>query len=130
MGYTLHFDCRGSHQLVYEYYNTGKGTNFKPYTAMAASAILSIGVTVEKFGANQKAAAIQSALIRLGQNIGNMDGAIGNKTRGGLEAVGVPFGDPPAMLTALEGLLQVKFPQEFEIAETGGVGAVPSHVIQ
>jgi len=125
-----HFDCRGSHHIVYEYYTSGKGTNLKPYTAMAASAILSIGVTVEKFGANQKAAAMQSALIRLGQNIGNLDGAIGNKTRAGLDAVGVPFGDSQTILVALEGLLQLKFPQEFEVAETGGVAAAPSHVIQ
>lgn len=24
-----HFDCRGSHQIVYDYYRTGKGTNFE-----------------------------------------------------------------------------------------------------
>jgi hypothetical protein len=71
-----HFDCRGSHQIVYDYYKESKGTNFKPYAAMAASAILSIGVKVEKFGSNQAAAAIQSALIRLDQNIGNLDGSV------------------------------------------------------
>src|SRR4051794_18362198 len=60
-----HFDCRGSHQVVYEYYQAGHGTNFKPYSAMAASAILAIGVQVEKFGRNQTAALIQSAVIRL-----------------------------------------------------------------
>jgi len=125
-----HFDCRGSHQIVHEYYTNGKGTNFKPYAAMAASAILAIGVMVEKFGTNQTAAVIQSALIRLGQNIGNLDGIIGNKTRSGLEAVGVPFGEPRTMLMALEGLIQLKFPQEYEIGETAGFAAAPSHVIQ
>src|SRR5205823_4786913 len=76
-----HFDCRGSHQLIYDYYKTGRGTNFTPYSAMAASAILSIGVQVDKFGPNQTIAAVQSALIRFGQEIGNLDGSIGPKTR-------------------------------------------------
>ena len=66
-----HFDCRGSHDLVYEHYKSSKGTNFKkPYEAMAASAILSIGVKVDKFGVKQTEAAIQSALIRLGHDVG------------------------------------------------------------
>jgi zinc D-Ala-D-Ala carboxypeptidase len=125
-----HFDCRGSHQIVYEYYTSGKGKNFKPYAAMAASAILAIGVIVEKFGTNQTAAAIQSALIRLGQNIGNLDGIMGNKTRSGLEAVGVPFDEPQTMLMALEALIQQRFPQEYEIVETPEFAAAPSHVIR
>ena len=30
-----HFECRGSHQIVYDYYKAGKGTNFaKPAAAM------------------------------------------------------------------------------------------------
>ncbi len=49
-----HFDCRGSHQLVFAYYTAKKGTNFNPYTASAASAILSVGVQVDAFGVNQK----------------------------------------------------------------------------
>src|SRR5262249_31121660 len=102
----------------------------KPYAAMAASAILAIGVRVEKFGTNQIAAAIQSGLIRLGQNIGNLDGLIGNKTRAGLDAIGIPFGEPQTMLVQLETLLQLKFPQEYEIGETAGFGDVPAHVIQ
>lgn len=61
-----HFDCRGSHQKVYEYYAAGKGKNLKSYTAMAASAILSINVKVDAFGENQSEAAIQAGLIRLG----------------------------------------------------------------
>jgi hypothetical protein len=49
-----HFDCRGSHQLVYKYYQDGKANNFKPYAAAVASAILSIGIVVDTFVANQK----------------------------------------------------------------------------
>ena len=125
-----HFDCRGSHDLVYEYYRAGNGTNFKPYAAMAASAILSIGVQVEKFGPNQSAALIQSALIRLGQVIGNIDGSIGRKTRSALDAVGVPFGEPQAMLVALEGLIRQKFPLEYEVDDGIGFATAPSHVVQ
>lgn len=110
-----HFDCRGSHDLVYQYYKNGKGNNFdKPYVAMAASAILSIGVQVDKFGETQKeAAALQSALIRLGHDIGNMDGGIGTRTKAALSAAGVPLADTQTMLTALEGQLAAKFPAEF-----------------
>lgn len=126
-----HFDCRGSHQIVYDYYRTGKGANFsKPYAAMAASAILAIGVKVDRFGSNQTAAAVQSALIRLGQTIGDMDGSIGNATRAALDAVGVQFGDPATMLVALEGLLRQKFPQEYEVDQEIAFVAAPSHVIQ
>lgn len=126
-----HFDCRGSHQLVYDYYKSGQGNNFtKPYAAMAASAILAIGVKVDRFGQNQTAAAIQSALIRLGQTLGNMDGSIGSNTRKALDAVGVPFMDLPTMLTVLEGLLRQKFPQEYEVEQDGGFADAPPHVIQ
>lgn len=109
-----HFDCRGSHDLVYQYYKSGNGNNFeKPYAAMAASAILSIGVKVDMFGAKQDEAAIQGALIRLGFNIGNIDGGIGQKTKAGLEQAGVPFTDAKTTLTALEVKLKAKFPAEF-----------------
>ena len=126
-----HFDCRGSHQIVYDYYKGGKGTNFsKPYAAMAASAIVSIGVKVDKFGENQTAAAIQSALIRLGQTLGNIDGNIGLKTRAALDAVGVPFSEPQTMLDALEGLLRRMFPMEYEVGQEDPFVNAPAHVIQ
>jgi D-alanyl-D-alanine dipeptidase len=109
-----HFECRGSHQLVYDYYRAGKGNNFpKPYNAMAASAIVSIGVRVDKFGANGEAAYIQSGLIRLGANIGNMDGAIGTKTNTGLAALGIAQGTLAQMVARVEAKLKAKFPAEF-----------------
>jgi hypothetical protein len=108
-----HFDRRGSHNLVRQYYVDGKGdSKMKPYEAMAASAILSIGVQVDRFQ-NQKAAAIQSALIRLGHELGALDGGIGNKTKQALQDAGVPFSDEDTMLSALENQLQQKFPEEF-----------------
>lgn len=110
-----HFDCRGSHDLVYKHYKNGKGNNFdKPYEAMAASAILSIGVEVDKLDGKQNEAAVQSALIRLGQDIGNMDGVLGKQTEDGLAQVGVAISDPTNMLTALEEKLKVVFPTEFK----------------
>jgi zinc D-Ala-D-Ala carboxypeptidase len=125
-----HFDCRGSHQIVYDYYKGGKGTNFpKPYPAMAASAILALGIKVDRFGSNQAAAAVQSALIRLGQTLGNIDGSIGKKTRAALEAVGVPFAEPEAMVVALDGLLREKFPQEYETDQNHAFPETPPHVI-
>jgi len=110
-----HFDCRGSHQIVYQYYSDGKGTNFKPYTAAAASGILSIGVNVDAFGANQKQAAIQSCVIRLGKAIGNIDGQIGKNTHKALHELGVTFdmNNIDETLLQLEHLVQVKFSNEF-----------------
>jgi hypothetical protein len=108
-----HFDCRGSHQLVYEYYVHGKANNFKPYTAAATSAILSIGVVADTFGTNQKQAAIQSCLIRLGKEIGNMDGQIGFRTRQALEELSIPATDDlDPILIQLENMLEQKFPAE------------------
>jgi hypothetical protein len=111
-----HFDCRGSHQLLYRYYEEGKGTNFKPYAAAAASGILSVGVHVDAFGLNQKQAAIQSCLIRLGKNIGSMDGQIGGKMHKALDELGIPFNmnQLDDMLIQAEHAIQQKFPVEFQ----------------
>lgn len=111
-----HFDCRGSHQLVLDYYASGKGKNFKPYTAAAASAILATGEQVDAFGANQRQAAIQSGLIRLGKNIGDIDGQIGRNTQKCLTELGITY-LPSALddvLMQVENLVQQKFPGEFE----------------
>ncbi len=110
-----HFDCRGSHQIVYDYYAAGKGKNFPAYTAASASAILSIGVHVDAFGTNQNAAAIQSCLIRLGKEIGNIDGQLGNKSHKAIDELGIKFdlNNIDAMLISAENLVQQKFPNEF-----------------
>jgi len=109
-----HFECRGSHQLVYDYYAARKGSNFlKPAQAMAASAIVSIGITHDAFPGKGAAAYLQSALIRLGFEIGSMDGDIGPKTRLALQAAGVAAGTPDAQVAALEQLLRQRFPDEY-----------------
>lgn len=109
-----HFECRGSHQLVYDYYKAGKGTNFDdPYKAAAASAILAIGIKVDRFGDDQTMANIQAGLVRLGEPIGNIDGQIGPKTRTALGKLGVDGSDEAAAQSAVNIALQTKFPREF-----------------
>jgi D-alanyl-D-alanine carboxypeptidase len=110
-----HFECRGSHQLIIDYYAAGNGTNFKAYSAGAASAILSAGIQVDAFGSNQKQAAIQSGLIRLGKIIGNMDGNLGGKSHKAMDELAMQFdlNNVDAMLLAVENLVQQKFPMEF-----------------
>jgi hypothetical protein len=114
-----HFDCRGSHDLVYKYYASGKGDNFAgPYTAMAASAIVSAGVKVDKLGSNPIPGFIQSGLIRLGQTIGDLDGRIGPKTRTALAALNIdPDASNDVVAAAIEKRLQAAFPDEYFIAD-------------
>ncbi|NBW06691.1 MAG: hypothetical protein EBR82_01540 [Caulobacteraceae bacterium] len=109
-----HFEKRGSHTAVYDFYKAGKAKNFdSPYKAMAASAIVSIGVRVDVFGDHQFEAYIQSALIRLGQNPGGMDGAIGPRTRLALQALGITGGSTADLVAAVDAKLQEAFPEEF-----------------
>jgi len=109
-----HFECRGSHQLVLDYYQAGKGTNFKkPYAAMAASAIAATGVKVDMFEGRMLGAQIQSALIRLGHTIGNLDGSPGPKTHTALASLQLDALQPAQQLAALETMLQQKFSGEF-----------------
>ena len=109
-----HFECRGSHQLVYDYYKSGFGSNFDaPYKAMAASAIAASGLPVDKFSGKAVGACIQSALIRLGKNIGNMDGDVGPKSKAALTALKLAELSPEEQFSSLEALLQKQFPDEY-----------------
>jgi len=109
-----HFECRGSHGLVYDYYKAGKGDNFdKPYQAMAASAIVAVGVRLDKFGDGQDAAYVQSGLIRLGKVIGNLDGSIGPKSRTALDALGISTASVVEMVKGVDLALQKTFPGEY-----------------
>jgi hypothetical protein len=110
-----HFDCRGSHQKVYDYYDAGRAKNFKaPYTAMAASAIVSTGQKVDALGEDPKPGYIQSALIRLGQDIGALDGNLGQKSKDALTAIGIDPAKPLDQIVAEIGVkLRAAFPGEY-----------------
>jgi hypothetical protein len=108
-----HFECRGSHQLVFDDYASRSNRNFKPARAMAVSAILAIGQTVNDLRGKDEAARIQSALIRLGKPVGNIDGDLGPKSRAALKALGLEDIDPSAALQALTERLEKKYPDEF-----------------
>ena len=110
-----HFECRGSHVTIYEYYRDGKANNMKAYRAMVVSSILSIGVNVDMFDTRQKEAYLQSCLVRLGKELGNIDGIIGRRTRGALEEIGIASGDTDDVILQVEDLLQEKFPDEFGV---------------
>ncbi len=105
-----HFDCRGSHNAVYEYVRSGKaGAIVPPYTQMAWSGIMAIGVKVDKLPALD-VAAIQAGLIRLGFDPGRIDGVMGDRTSGALRDAGAPQEDAAGWI-AQE--LQRRFPLEY-----------------
>jgi len=127
-----HFDCRGSHDLVHKYYTAKKGDNFKSaYTAMAASAIISIGQKVDALGDDVRPAYIQSGLVRLGKDIGDLDGRLGPKSRQSLKELGIDdTAGLDALADAIDRKLQEKFPKEFFVP--GPVidnGPAPRHII-
>jgi D-alanyl-D-alanine dipeptidase len=110
-----HFDCPGSHKIVFDYYATKKATGFIPYKAMAMSGVMALGIVVDEFKDRQKEAALQFGLIRLGFVPGPVDGFIGKKTRGALEQAGLTFTTIDETLQAVEDQLQTKFPNEYRM---------------
>ena len=115
-----HFECRGSHQIVYDYYKDGHGANMKPYKAMAASCILAIGVQVDKFGQNQEAAYLQSCLVRLGLKLGNIDGLVGKKTKQAVADLGSAYTSLEEAIVHVEDAIQDEYPNEFRALSTVG----------
>ena len=111
-----HFDFRGSHQLVYDYVGSGKvQTTYSPYAQAARSAILAIGQHVDGVP-DQDIALIQSALIRLEQDPGPIDGVVGFRTKAAAKAAGATMDNADVKLGEQ---LQAKFPGEF--VQTVGV---------
>jgi hypothetical protein len=105
-----HFDCRGSHDAVYQYVKSGKaGTAIAPYTQMAQSGILILGITLDAVP-TQDAANLQAGLIRLGFDPGRIDGVQGDRTLEALKDAAADLDDPAAWLAAQ---LQSRFPQEY-----------------
>jgi hypothetical protein len=85
----------------------------KPYEAMTASSILAIGVSVDKFDSNQAEAYLQSCLVRLGYELGNIDGLVGRKTKQALKDAGIEFHDVSEVIPMVEDMLQEKYPEEY-----------------
>ncbi|UUZ68722.1 hypothetical protein LP416_01910 [Polaromonas sp. P2-4] len=61
-------------------------------------------------------------LIRLGREIGNIDGEIGPKTKGVLSILPIAGATRAEQIRGLDALLQQKFPDEFfdKVPEEGG----------
>ena len=113
-----HFECRGSHQLLYNYFASRGGRRFgSAYREAVSSAILSIGVNVDSFNDQLVEATIQSGLIRLGKDIGNLDGEIGPRSKAGLKELGLNYdvAGKKQILRAVEQLLERKFPAEYAV---------------
>ncbi len=107
-----HFDYWGSHGAVYEYVKAGKaGKMLAPYTQMAQSAILSLGVKLDVIPA-QDVAFLQAGLIRMGFDPGRIDGVEGDRTMKALQTAGVDLADP---VTWLSEALLAKFPGEYAV---------------
>ena len=105
-----HFDCRGSHDAVYKYVQQGKaGASIAPYTQMAHSAILAIGVQVDGLP-DRTVGSLQAALIRLGFDPGRIDGVMGDRTLGAMRDADVDANDPAGSLSSS---LKEAFPSEF-----------------
>ncbi len=121
-----HFECRGSHQKIIAYYDAGFGTNFaKAYSAGAASAIVALGIHVDVFGNAQNEARLQSALIRLSQNVGNLDGNIGSKTRAALTALGLGGANLNDTCAQAEKLLAIQYPGEYGVLKNTDISKTP-----
>jgi len=105
-----HFDCRGSHDAVYKYVHSGKaGASIPPYTQMARSGILAIGVKVDGLP-DQAIGALQAALIRLGFEPGRIDGVMGDRTQGAMRDAGIDADDFVGSATAA---VKARFPGEY-----------------
>jgi len=71
-----HFDFRGSFQKIYDY-QVKHPTGVTPYARMASLAILDQGITVYDLEPKRMEFLIQSALVRLDEDIWDIDGMIG-----------------------------------------------------
>ncbi len=109
-----HFECRGSHQKIIDYYRKNGFENAK--LAMNHSAMLAVGVPVVKYLDCQKEANIQASLIRLGYDPGPIDGIIGPRTRAALEQANIDTNLPVAYIEEiLQKQLVKEFPEEYTI---------------
>jgi peptidoglycan hydrolase-like protein with peptidoglycan-binding domain len=85
------------------------GAIVAPYTQMAHSGIVAIGVQVDGLP-DQGVAFLQAALIRLGLDPGRIDGVIGPRTQGAMQDAGLDPNDPAGFVSQR---LKQQFPGEF-----------------
>ena len=85
---------------------------------------------MDALGDDPRTGYLQSGLIRLGQEIGSMDGAIGPRTRKGLAALGIaPDAPLDAQVAAVEERLQLAFPAEYFVSGVPTVDTeMPEHL--
>lgn len=103
-----HFECRGSHQRVYEQHASRPAGPFRtPYLAMAA------GLPHDLFVHNADEARLQSGLIRLGYDIGGIDGLIGFRSMRALRALALDGLSLEAQLSGVEWWLRGMYPSEY-----------------
>jgi hypothetical protein len=106
-----HFECRGSHQLVYQY-AVRQGID-RPALQMARSAILDINGRIPGLsGSAYDIAYAQSALIRLGYDPGPIDGLMGHRTRAALDKSGLDKGGMFDVVAAVSNAIAAKFTDE------------------
>lgn len=112
-----HFDFRGSHQLVYDYYlrMPRDKRNMKPYEAMAMSAITdNTDLPYTRQIGNLGVLRCQCMLVRLGKDIGLLDGFAGNKTNTALQGlVGENYKNIPYTTNLLKAKIKLTFPNEY-----------------
>ncbi len=114
-----HFECRGSHQRVYDQHASKPAGLFRtPYLAMAASATLAAGLPHDLFIHNADEARLQSGLIRLGHDIGGIDGLIGFRSMRALRALALDGLSLEAQLSGVEWWLRGMYPAEYGDAES------------
>lgn len=106
-----HFECRGSHQLVYDYAKA-KQLPMRAYKVMARSAILAAGQLVDGV-ADQAVGLAQSTLIRLGYDPGMIDGVYGPRSRTAFQKALTGDGPTDERLKPLDERLRSKFAAEF-----------------
>lgn len=86
-----HFDFRGSFQKIYTYALNHNSQH--AYQMMASCAILDQHFKVDNFEHKYKEYNIQSRLVRLDKEIGDIDGIIGRKCLAALKELGYDGGD-------------------------------------
>jgi len=103
----------------------------KPYIAMAGSSILAAGIPVDRFKGKEQVANIQFGLVRLGLEVGNVDGVIGQKSKDAIAGLGISTLDLNVIENEVESRLQLKFKDEYKsVDDIHDEPLKPDHIVQ